>query len=55
MVTITPRADKSFAVEFNPGPVFLVLTLPQINAFLRELQDTGMIKLNDQVAVRPRK
>jgi len=26
MVTITPRADKSFAVEFNPGPVFLVLT-----------------------------
>jgi len=55
MVTITPRADKSFAVEFNPGPVFLVLTLPQINAFLRELQDAGMIKLNGQVATRPRR
>ena len=55
MVTITPRAGKSFAVEFNPGPAFLVLTLPQINAFLRELQDTGMIRVNGQVADRPRR
>jgi len=55
MVTITPRAGKSFAVEFNPGPAFLVLTLPQINAFLRELQDKGMIQLNGQVASWPRR
>ena len=55
MVTITPNSDGTFSVESTTGPLYLRVTLTWVNAFLRELQDTGMIRLNGQVATRPRR
>ena len=55
MVTITPHGDGTYSVESTAGPLYLRVTLRWVNAFLRELQDKKMIKLNGQVAVRPRR
>ena len=55
MVTITPNSDGTFSVESTTGPLYLRVTLQWVNAFLRELQDQQMIRLNGQVAIRPRR
>ena len=55
MVTITPNSDGTFSVESSAGPLYLRVTLQWVNAFLRELQDKQMIRLNGQVATRPRR
>ena len=55
MVTITPNQDGSFSVESTDGPPYLRVTLTWLNALLRELQEQQMIKLNGQVATRPRR
>ena len=55
MVTITPNQDGTFSVESTAGPLYLRVTLTWVNDFLRELQDQQMIRLNGQVATRPRR
>ena len=55
MVTITPNQDGTFSVESTTGPLYVRVTLTWVNDLLRELQDTGMIRLNGQVATRPRR